>query len=53
MILFVDECLFNMGLLNFRFCVMVFYHAGLICIIVIAILLFNLVFFFLYFLMET
>ena len=25
MILCVDECLFNMGLLNLQFCVMVFY----------------------------
>ena len=29
MILCVDECLFNMGLLNLRFCVTIFYHTGL------------------------
>ena len=44
MILCVDECLFNMGLLNLRFCVTFF--ITLFCIIVIVILFFNIVFFF-------
>ena len=44
MILCVDECLFNMGLLNLRFCV-TFFFITLVCIIVIAILFFNLFFF--------
>ena len=50
MILCVDECSFNMGLLNLRFCVMFF--ITLVCIIVIAILFFNIVFFFFFVLLN-
>ena len=50
MILYMDECLFNMGSLNLRFCVTVFYHTGLYnCY---CYFFFNLVFF-VYSLMKT
>ena len=52
MILCVDECLFNMGLLNLRFCVMFFYHTGLYNCYCYFIFQYSF-FFFLYSLMET